>query len=494
VLVAFTLLVRIALAPFGRITVIDGFYLQNAFLLGIGQTPYEDFVHVAFPFVEALYAPLLAADLGDARLMVASLLTGAAVLGTALLLLRLLTPLTGRRCAFLAGALYVVAAPLLAWHLFQREVWTNFALAGAAVLLFSGPRRCDDARASLGGALLAAALLFKLTAGVGAAALVVELVLRRNVRAALVAGGSLAAFFLAVTLLFTARYDGEFLTQVFLFFFFKGEASTMLDRLRTLGAHVDPVLALGIVGLVIALARGQRGLRFAAVLLGAWLGYYVLASPAFWDHNAIDLALPASVGAAYLLNSALRRPRPVLIAGILLCFAVGIRGVSPRKPPWFPHGLGGRQSVANLQRRASFLSSQSEPGQLVLTETPLLALMAGRASFVSDFELEPVARGALKEIRMRGLGHAWQRRSQGALLGGPPGPDAITIGGSLFEARVLRNTFHHAIPRIHDAIHHGELQALLFSARSPLEGKLTDVLQKSGYSSAVHDQVRGWAR
>jgi len=493
--------VRIALALAGRITVIDAFYLQNAFLLGSGHVPYEDFVHVAFPFVEALYAPVLAAT--SERLVAASLATGIAVLVTALLLFRLIAPLSGRRCAFLAGALYVVAAPLLAWHLFQREVWTNVALAGAAVVLLAPPSRTghadttndelNDGRAAIGGLVLAVAVLFKLTAVIGVIAILVELVLRRNLRASLIAGGALCFVFVAITLLCAARYESEFLTQAFVFFFFRGGANTTLERILAIGEHVDPVLALGIMGLALAFLRRDRRLRFAAILLAAWLAYYVLASATFWDHNAINFALPASIGAAFLIIAVVRRPRPAIIAVVLLCIAAGFRGIAPKKPLWFPHGLGGGQSVDYLKRKASFLSSQSKPGEMVYTETTFLALLAGRESIVSDFELEPVARAILREIRLRGFAEAWERRGAGALLGGTTGPDPVHVPGNLFEARVFRNTLYHTVPRLRDAIRHGELGALLFTENSPMELQLIQTLEKSGYARTVHDRVRGWS-
>jgi hypothetical protein len=500
VLCALVIGVRLVLCQVGRVTVIDGFYLQDAFLLGAGRTPYEDFVQVAFPLVEALYAPVLSmTGAAGAPLVAASLVTGAAVLATSLLLFHALLPRIGRRGALLGGAAYALAAPVLGWHLFQREIWTNLALAAAVPVLLparlaTGVAGASDARAAAGGATLALALFAKLTAAVGAAALALELLLRRNARGAAIAAGALGLLFGAVALLCTAAWDGEFLTQVFLFYFFKGEAGTLAERLVAIGRHLDPVLALGAAGLALALWRGRTGLRFAAVLLATWLAYYALVSPSFWDHNAIDLALPAAAGAGYFVDRLLRSPRPAALAVAACCVAAGVRGVAPLRPQWFPHGLGGRQEVANLEQRARFLSATSAPDDLVLAETALLALLAGRESLVSDFELEPVARATLREVRLHGLAAAWRRRADGALLGAPPGDDPVAVGGSLFEQRVYRNTFYHLVPRILDAVRHRELAALLLRPESPLTPRLGPALEEAGYRRTVHDRVFGWTR
>ncbi|MBI4878471.1 MAG: glycosyltransferase family 39 protein [Planctomycetes bacterium] len=244
-LVAAGIGLRVLLVFLGRFCLDDGFYLQNAWRLGQGERPFEDFVHVAFPLVEWLYAPFLA--LAEDRLTAASLVTGGAVVATAVLLARLLGPACGAGAGLAAGLLYMVAAPIFAFHQFEREIWTNLGLAAAALALLRADAE-NDRRALTGGLLLGLTLACKLTAAVGAGALLLELLLQRRTRAALLAAGSALFLVAAATLLLTARYDGEFLSQAFLFYFFKerapGRAQVGAAPAGGLARSLPPALAL----------------------------------------------------------------------------------------------------------------------------------------------------------------------------------------------------------------------------------------------------------
>lgn len=474
-LLAAGVLVRLLLLAFGRFYVDDSFYLRNAWMLGRGARPYEDFVHVAFPLVEWVYAPFL--HLGVFPLHAASLVTGAAVIVTSLLVARLGAALAGRRAGVIAGLLYLVAAPVLAWHLFERELWTSLGLAAAGCVLLAragGPG--GDGRAAAGGLLLALTLAFKLTAGVAAGALLLETWLRRR-RDGLVATAFLCGGLAAATLLFAARYDGEFLVQVFLFYFFRGAEGDLAARAVTLARQVDPTLALGLAGMVVALARRDPRPRVAMLLAMAWLGWYALLSSTFWNHNALDLVLPAALAAGVLVDDLVRRPRPALVLLALLAVLAGAHGVTRQLPGWFPHRFGER-NVPVAPRLAALLAEHTRAADLVLAPTPLVGVLAGRRSFVGDFELEPVARGLEQEVRRHGLLHAFARRRTGALLGAPAGTPQPDSAASLFTARAFANTLLHVVPRVVDAIRLRELAFVL----PPLIPGVEATLRAAGYA------------
>ncbi len=485
-LAAAGLALRLLLVFFGRFCLDDGFYLQNAWLLAQGERPFEDFVHVAFPVVEWLYAPVLA--LAPDRLAAASLVTGAAVIATALVLARLLGRAQGAAAGLAAGLLYMVAAPVLAFHQFEREIWTNLGLAAAALALLRSDA-ASDRRALAGGLLLGLTLIFKLTAAAGAAALLLELLLQKRARAALLAGCVALFFLAAATLLLTARYDGEFLCQTFLFYFFKEQAKPLAERGLEMLRIIDVVLALGLVGLALALRERLSVLRCAQLLMAAWLLHYLLLSPSFWDHNALDLLLPASLGAGCFAGRVLARPRPLLIAVALLALAAGARGLGSRRPAWFPHGLGGGATPLAGDQTA-LLNECSSASDLVLCPTPAVALAAGRRSFLGEIELEPLARGLLKEVRSRGLAAAWRRRHQGAALGAPLGTREPEPAGSLFWERVTANTALHLLPRVTDAIRAGEIALLL----EPLPEGLRPALRAAGYTEVRRGAAAGQLR
>ncbi len=484
VLVAFGVVVRLLLVAFGRFYVDDGFYLANAFRIGLGHRPFEDFVHVAFPLIEACYAPLLAA--ADDRLAAASLLTGAVVILTSIGVAIWARRVAGPAAGFIAGAAYQVAAPVIAFHLFQRELWTNAGIAWAGALLFAS-RGHGDRRAATVGLLLALTVTFKLTAVVPAGALLVALLVEARRREALIAAGFGAAAFLATVLVFAARYQGEFVSQVFLFYFFKGSAAGFAARALTFTEHLSPVLLFG--GLGLALVRGPA-LRPARVVALAWLLHYSIVSSSFWDHNVLDFAVPAAIGAGALAARWWEsRRRAVLAAVILGTVAVGTYGIGERRPHWYPAGWG--EHVPPLARaQVALLAEKSTRRDRSHVPTPMTAVVAGRVSFVGDYELEPVARGLVIELRRRGLAATWALREDGVAFGAPPGVPIPPVPENRFVARVFANSLIQIAPRLIDAARARELAVLL----QPLPSGVAEEALDHGYTKVEVGRVRALLR
>lgn len=458
-LVAIVVGVRLLLLACGRVPPVDGFYLSGALQLAHGRAPYEDFTHVAFPCVEWCYALLFRCF--DGRLAAASALSGLVVLATTWLWFRTLAPRVGVRAAMVGCVLYATSAPVLAFAPFQRELWTNLLLAAAfhrALRKLGG----DDLSAAATGGWLAGALLAKLTAGVGAVALALEWLLARRVRAVGIAAAIALLCVGAMTAACFARWEGEFASQVFAFYAFKGEADSVVGRALGIARSTDPCIALGVFGVALACFTGRaRAARPFMLLLGCWIAHYLVVSPSFWDHNAIDLALPASALAAFVARAALtRRRRTMALAACALAVAIGARGLASDRPAWFPHGFGGGVDRDALFAIADKIRTAGSPDQLVVTGTPLHALVSDRRPLVSDFELEPVARGVTLEIRRFGIRDALARKNEGVLLGVPVAQRVPATAGSLFAQRVVGNAMHHVLPRILDAIDRGEIAAV----------------------------------
>lgn len=477
-------LLRAALLVVGRDPITDGFYTQAAALLGRGKAPYEDFVHVAFPFVEGLYAAIAWLD---HPLAVASAITGLAVVATALALAHMARH-QGRFTAVAAALLYLSAAPLIAFHTFEREIWSACFVALAAAIILPRPTTADD-RAATCGLLLALALFSKLTAAIGVATLLIELLWRRQVRAALIAASVLALAFLSGSLLLYGRFGDEFASQVFLFFFMKGEAGAPAIRLTAMLTHIDANLALGAIGLLLLAFRRSHELRFAALFGAAWLLYYLVLSPSYWDHNAIDLALPAALGAAWLLDRA-RRRHPLGLAVLLaIGLLAGWRGLGPQRPQWYPLGFGG-SAPAVVAAEAAALRSWSDAGDLVQASTPIVAVAARRTTLFIDFEVEPVALATLAEVRVRGLLATLARRRHGADLGAPQAASTGAIDAPLFVARRDAAIRRHILPRLADAIRNRELRALSVVLPPGLSG----LLDAHGYAPCSQGPIHGHQR
>ncbi|MBK6941369.1 MAG: glycosyltransferase family 39 protein [Planctomycetes bacterium] len=482
-LVVVVVLVRLALLAFGRVPPVDAFYLNGALQLAHGRAPYEDFTHVAFPCVEWCYALLFRCF--DARLCAASALTGVVVLLTVALWFKALVPRVGARAAAIGCALYATCAPLVAFAPFQREVWTNLLLAAAFERALRR-KATGDADSAVAGAWLAGALLAKLTAGVGAIALALEWLASRRPRLALVAGGVAALVLATFSAACFARWEGEFAAQVFAFYAFKGEAGSASERAIAILRSLDPCLALGVFGIgFAAVTRRLRAARPFVLLLCLWLAHYVFVSPSFWDHNAIDLALPAAALAAFAIRAlTIRRRRTLAIAACVVAICVGARGAAGDRPAWFPHGFGGGVDRTTSSAISTKVREAGTPDQLVVTGTPLHALESGRTPLVSDFELEPVARGVLLELRRFGIRAAFARKGEGVLLGVPIEQRMPAPPGSLFAQRVFGNALHHVLPRMLDAIDRREVAAVHLPGGLP---GLTERLTKRGYVLADVD-------
>lgn len=492
----FGLAVRGWLLFHGRMTVLDSFYLNAAARLADGDTPYHDFTHVAFPLIEWLYALVFrhTEDVWRA----ASATTAIAAIGTALLLARTLHRHLGGVPSIVAGGAYLIAAPLVAYHAFEREVWTNLGLATALWLTDRDSR--DAVRMAVWlGIVLAITVLFKLTAAVGVLALLAFTFRRHGRESALLAASCCAATLLCATLVCLALYGAEFGTQVFVFFFFKGAAGGIAERAQTFLRAIDPTLALGLLGLLFARGRARLPGEPFTLLIAAWLAYYALLSPSYWDHNAIDLELPAAVGCG-LFAAQLRTWRPrgafdrgLIVAGALsTLFATHLLEDEESRWDGTPFGLG--LDVGDLVRaEAAGLAACTPERSPVVVANPLVAVLARRRPFVSDFELEPVARGVLQEIRLRGFAAAFARRHDGILLGAPDSRREPTADrANLFAQRVSGNTLLHVMPRWLDAAQHREIAAIL---AGPLPPDLEGVLTGMGYQK-INDPnfptLQGW--
>jgi hypothetical protein len=451
--------VRAALIAFGRTTVLDGFYLAAAFRLGAGDLPYRDFVHVAFPLLEALYAPFLA--LPGPLLSIASGVTGIAVIATSLLLFGFGAARHSKGAGIAAALLYLTAAPVLAFHAFERELYTALAFAGALYLLRDSRSHAPSLAVLAGvGICLCAALLAKLTAVVGTVAIGIELLMIGGVRALLVAAFAGILPFVAITLLLYGAYGAEFAVQVFVFYFFKGEAGTLSARALEMMRVVDPALALGLAGAVVTSFLLVRTARPLLLLLAAWLAHYLLVSPSFWDHNAIDLLLPAAALGGLLIGAALRR-KPLWLA-VAVAVIASLPNLRPPglRPIWHPHGFGA--DVGHyVPYEVAVLEEFATSDDLVVAPNPLTAAIARRRSFITDYELEPVARGVLADVRHHGLLGALRFREQGVLLGVPDGLPRLESRGNLFQDRVEGNARFHLGPRVADAVLRGEIAVLI---------------------------------
>lgn len=484
------IIARGLLLAFGRQTVLDGFYLHGAWRMSLGDVPYHDFVHVAFPIVETIYAAAM--RLGSDLLLTASATTGVAVIATALLLADFVRREHGAAAGIVAAAFYATSAHLCAYHAFEREVWTNLGLAWCAHVALSR-HGAGDRKLAMFGVAIAFTILCKLTAVIGVVALLFAAARREGLRAAVLPAAIAGSFVVAATALLFASHGAEFTTQVFAFFFWKGESASISTRLLEIARSAEPALAIGVLG---ACAVGLRSdaATTSRILLVAWLGYYAFLSPSFWDHNAIDFLLPASALAGVFLVDAIGGRAWGRLALALGVAIAATHAFEPRSSRWigFPHGFGADVS-RQLALDRGVLESHSREGDWVFAPNPLTAAIARRRPFVSDFELEPVARGLLREFRIRGVVDALARRRDAVVLGSPESRPLERQSGtaSRFADRVNANTLVHLVPRWLDAITRREIAVIL---AGDLPDNFTKTLRDARYRKLMDPRAPGFVR
>jgi hypothetical protein len=464
-----------ALRWFGDTVVLqDGFYAHAAFMLARGHAPYVDFVLPAFPLAEGVLALLLLVFGHGARVFEGATL--AVIAAVALVLHRTAGRLAGSHAGSRAGA-----AAALAWcgglwvlhfHLFERETWAALGTSLALLAAAGPPRRADacaddiaaNARvaavrdelsrlrcAAIAGGL-ALALLVKLTALAAAAGLCAHLLLTGRRRALWRVAGIFLALTGAATALGTLLWGGEFLTQVYLFGFFRSpDPGSVAGRATQLLLWSDPALLLGLAALC---ACGLPGLRrregAAALVLLAQLAYALLVSTTLWEHNLIDFAPAAALLLGVAVDTWARcRVAFAAAAGALLVTLALLPGA------WLsgdhgPRGVGfGGWPRESLLRRAAFLQRWSGPDDVVLTTNPWWSVQAGRVEFVRYWDLEPQLRGLQASLSADGLLATLDKRYGPLLLGpGLPEPDARARALPPYFGRSLANALAHTRPRL----------------------------------------------
>lgn len=482
ILVVFFVVVRLLLPFVGRSAIEDPFYLRNAMGWALGDRLYDEVPHVAFPIVEAAYAALF--RLVGGAPAAASWLTAALVLLYASAVRSLARDRLGDAAGLMGGGLVLFAAPVLAFHWFEREIASGaFAAAGAALLL--GRKDPDPRRAVAAGAFLALALAAKLTALWAVLAVIAAAWSSGRGEAARAAFLTASATLLALTAWLTARHQGEFLVPTFLFFFFRGEAHDLPTRALVAWSHVGPLLALGLAALPPAFAKRLPLAGFASGVALLYAAHYTWIASSFWNHNVLDFLLPAALGA----GSMTRLGRPGLAAAVLAAAVLALPQtglLEAARPTWFPLGFGGPTGEAS--QRARWLAANSAPEAFVIAD-PEASLRAGRRSLVADWEIEPVVRGLIAEVRLSGLAGAWSRRKVPALLGGPRREaDRVRLQGPLFQRRVLACSLFHMSPRLADSVRLREPACAL----EPLPPAVVRALEESEYRAEKVGGATGW--
>lgn len=419
----FLLMVVVALAAlglgsvnlwFGALNQDEGWYLYAARLVAEGQHPYLDFASTqgpVLPYVYALAWPLVE-GLGVAGGRLFTFGMGVACWAAAAVLA---ARLAGAR---VRGPVALTALALVGINVFQSYFSTmvkTYALAGLLLVLGCLALSSAWQRRSAGLAL-ASAVLFVLAAGTRLSAVFVLPVVFTGLLVTARRGeegtGRMAAGFLVGGVLAGAALYGPFLVKApqavwfALYEYHAGrEVGGGLTRLAYKAGFVSrvvfaylPAVALGAVLWLAGRGRAREARRRDPTPVPVWIGtsvvvitvVHMLAPFPYDDYQAMVYPLFAvlvAVGLGAVLPDA-GGQQPVwprlwpCLSVVLVCLLYA--GSSPMLQSWF---IGERDRIwwplrkqtplAVLRDTARFVRSVTQPGDLLLTQDPYLAVEAG---------------------------------------------------------------------------------------------------------------------
>ncbi|WP_240360092.1 hypothetical protein [Pyxidicoccus caerfyrddinensis] len=398
----------------------EGVYFSAAALLSHGVWPYRDYFFVHPPGIAVLLAPVAALSHGfDAAVafsVVRWLVPGLGAL-SALLSGRIVQERWGTRAGVVAALVYALYPEATAAERgpFLEPLLNLTCLTAAWVWLRPGEEWRRDVWA---GALLATACAIKLTAGAWVLAAILARGAtgegRRVLRVVGVAAGVgllwLGPFFVLAP---DAMLEG--LLRFQLLRPPDGELDVWRRLLAAVGEHHVGVSVLGVMGLLIALARiRQREAVAERLFATAWLLTLAtfLSSKSYWvQYNAqlaASQAVLAGLGASWVLGVAERRSRT---AFALVALAVGVAALSPLSAVI----ESARQKDRGLLALGNTLRASVPPDAALCTFEPGWAIAAGR--------LPGVPRGAPALVDSYGL----------MLHDALGGPERFTHASAAFE-------------------------------------------------------------
>jgi len=495
---------RVARLAFPQVWIEDDAYLNGAFLLSRGFMPYRDFPLPHFPLLEVLTAGIF--TLAPASIRTAEALTAGAAL-TASMLVFVLARRFSLFTAVSASIVFATNSLLFRYHVFEREIFVVAPVLGAVLLAFAphaGSGRDPSAepmrKIVSSGALMAAAMLIKLTAIAALIALIAQLVIEHRRRAAAVLFVTALGIVAEASAVLVWLFGTDFAVQVFLFRAVHASFPSLGVKIDEMRLTLDVAFAFGVAGAV--LMSWDRVWRQSILWqICAAVIFLVLLNPTYWAHTGIELLPWLSIAAGYLIarviglerqlpygaSSSVRPGRlPVWICAAAAVFLLVV--VSPvRNLNWTagdgsPYGFGYRDR-AEISRLAAFVQSRSAEDDPVATPE-LIAFAANRRELVPYAELAGDIEELTDTVRREGYLAAVSRS--------PLRQRTFWEGVDASKERIA--------PVIAEAVTRGRLGSVVnYSSSDLFPIALVDVpdeaLKAAGYDiGVVTSHYEGWAR
>lgn len=402
---------RIWRLTYPEVWVEDDSYLMCAFLITRGLQPYKDFVLPHFPILESILAAffrMFAASVGTAEV-----LTTIVQLGSSLALFAVGEKLCGKVAGGVASLLFAFHPLLLRYHVFEREVFEVLPILLAAWLTIDmehDENRLHGRKEILVGALLATAVLLKLSAIIYFAGTVLYLLSVRHPRKALRITVAFAAIFCSVSLIEYLSYGVPFLVQVFLFQMI-GHSSVVpvLAKIQDVRTWLYPVVDFGIPGFLIMLRPGSPSAwRLPALQITMFALTNLLLKGTLWPHNMVE-ALPwLCLSCGILAQSVFQRlrgmgPGEASFANKFAPLAV-LMALAGLVYFWHPGRSTPQRSIErkSLHEMSDYVRAHSAESEPVFVAT-LIAFEANRMEPVPYLEIAGTIRELEQQVQREGL-------------------------------------------------------------------------------------------
>ncbi len=474
----------------------EGMFAGVGHMLSHGYEPYVDVTHVHFLTGETILA--LAFKVFGVSARVVEVVNFALVMCVALLLRTAGRRTGGGEVAGSVAALFWSWSSLVVhFNLYQRETW---AAAGTALAFVAYSREDGPGRLPLVAAGLLVAMSIKLTAGLVAVGFFAHLLLCGKGRSAVVLTLWTSAGLALMTLGYWLVWGWPFLWQVFLFAFFRAESHDFGLALSDWLGWQDPASLVGIAGL---LAWGLPNLRkrggAPVLVVVAYFLYCTTLSPTLWNHNMINFAAPLALLSGGFAADTVRGRRFVRSGLLVAAVFGGMIAAHYQVPGWRwmryrdPIGVERGRERRWLEEQADFVARNTEPGDVILSTEPWVAIEADRIDFVRYWDLQPVALAIESSLAKVGLAETFARRDEPTLGDRAYDPEIDGRFTDLYKRRIAACAEAYVRPLILDALKKREIALVLLPLPPPYVLHGTDLFE-AGYERFTEGNKLAWRR
>ena len=407
---------RIVRYSYPEIFVEDDFYLQNAFLLSVGEKPYHDFILNHFPVLEIFLKTIF--NMFGTSIQTVEVLTQSFVLLNSFLILIIGLLIKDRYAGLAAAFLYACSSLVFRYHVFEREIFTNTCTLLGICCYFSIKKESLLKYALIGFVFFFSATV-KFTGAIPLAPIIAVSLYERKLLNAFILLFAFCIPLALTSLFFYERYGYAFYFQVFLFHFLKG-SSFLKYRIREFVWSTDVTIFTGIFGLLFYKSSAHtREWLLLKVLFLVYSIFFLFLSSTIWAHNLIDVLPFASLlGGAWLstisksipnlfrdasISAAMRLKQFAFVLFVTVLFFFikpWITGDAHTEKSFYGFGYIPRAAIIEA---AQYIKGHTSSDEAIFCPYPIVAFSSNRKTILNYWENIGVEAWARESVKQAGF-------------------------------------------------------------------------------------------